>query len=59
MPGGLPLLLYFSCVIIFMAPRDDIVGWYPKKKPVKETKHYELKNVGLYKDKKGKQKSMW
>lgn len=42
-----------------MAPRDNIIGEYPKKKPVKETKHYDFKNVGLYKDKKGKQKSIW
>lgn len=43
-----------------MAPKDEFIGSYPKKKPIyKETKHYDLKNVGLYKDKKGKQKSIW
>lgn len=43
-----------------MAPWDKFVGNYPKaKKPAKETIHYEIKNVGLYKDKKGKVKSIW
>lgn len=55
MPGGLPLLLYLSCVIIFMAPSDN----YPKAKPTVKEKHYDLPNIGVYKDKKGKQKSIW
>lgn len=42
-----------------MAPKDDLIGWYPKKKPVKETKHYELKNIGLIKDKKGKGRNLF
>ncbi len=43
-----------------MAPKDNIIGSYPKKKPVyTETKHYDFKNVGVYKDKKGKARNLF
>jgi hypothetical protein len=42
-----------------MAPSDKFIGKYPKAKTSVKEKHYDLPNLGVYKDKKGKQKSIW
>jgi len=40
-------------------PYDKYVGEHPKAKPAPPTKHYDIKNVGVYKDKKGKVRSLF
>lgn len=42
-----------------MAPSDKFIKNYPKAKPTVKEKHYDLPNIGVYKDKKGKSKSLW
>lgn len=40
-------------------PFDKFVGEYPKKKKAPATKVYEIGNVGVFKDRKGKTRNLF